>query len=82
MIAKALRWGELYGQSLEGRHPQSSDPVCAGECQFTPGALGFCLVDAFDFQKCPGVDSAYCGYHTLWKILYFFSVQREAIERV
>lgn len=48
-------------------------------------ALGepwFCLVSAFDFQKCPGVDSADCGYHTMEESLDFSLVQREAIERV
>lgn len=72
MIDKALRWGELHSQSLEGRHPQSPDPVCSGQYQFTPGELGFCLVSTLDFEMCSGVDSAYCGY-TLWKKVGIFS---------
>lgn len=78
MITQALRWGAPHGQSFEGRHPQS--PVCPGQGPLTPGELWFCLVSAFDFQKCPGVDSAYCGYHTLEKRLDFFLVHRKAIE--
>lgn len=75
-VGRAAR-PEVSAREQGGRREGWRGDVLGHQCaqdgfQCTPGEPGFYLVIAFDFQKCPGVGSAYNGSPHYGKTFGFF----------